>query len=86
MKSIKFENNTTKVFLQSCKIVFTAQTTLDLKNRYTYTLTQISFSQSLVDNLYWKRKAAKNLFYMSKKDKNQYINNITLLYYIIMRK
>lgn len=34
--------------------------------------------------MYWERRATKNLFYKSKKDENQYINNVALLYYIII--
>lgn len=34
--------------------------------------------------MYWERRATKNLFYISKKDENQYINNVALLYYIII--
>ena len=49
---------------------------------YTYIFIQIPPSQSLLDNLYWERRAAKELFYISKEDENQYINDVVLLYHV----
>lgn len=38
MESMKYRNDTIKVFLQCCKITFNAWTKLGPKNRYTYIL------------------------------------------------
>lgn len=43
-------------------------------------------SQSLLDNLYWERKAAKELFYVSKEDEDQYVKDVALLCRVTMRK
>lgn len=53
---------------------------------YTYTPIQIPPSQSLLDNLYRERRAAKELFYISKEDENQYINDVALLRRVTMRE
>lgn len=52
---------------------------------YTYTLIQIPPSQSLLDNLYQERRAAKELFYVSKEDEDQYVNDVVLLRRVTMR-
>ncbi len=46
---------------------------------YTYTPIQIPPSQRLLDNLYQERRASNELYYVSKDDENQYINDVVLL-------
>ena len=53
---------------------------------YTCTPTQIPPSQSLPDNLYRERKAAKETFYVSKEDEDQYVKDVALLRRVTMRK
>lgn len=75
---------TTKIFLPSREIALTVLTKPGSKKwaeetGYTYTPIQISPSQSLLDNLYQERGAAKELFYLSKEDEDQYVNDVALL-------
>ena len=53
---------------------------------YTYTPIRIPPSQSLLDNFYQERRAAKELFYISKEDENQYNNDVALLHRVKMRE
>ena len=56
------------------------------ETEYTYTPIQIPPSQSLLDNLHQQRRAAKELFYVSKEDEEQYVKDIALLHRVRMRK
>lgn len=56
------------------------------KTDYTYTPIQIPPSQRLLDNLYQEKKVLSELYYVSKDDKNQYINNVALLCHVTIRK
>ena len=53
---------------------------------YTYTPTQILPSQFLLDKLNQERRAAKELFYVSKDDENQYVNDVALLRRVTIRE
>ena len=53
---------------------------------FTYTPITIPPSQSLLDNLYQERRAAKELFYISKEDENPYEKDVALLRRVTMRE
>ena len=53
---------------------------------YTYTPIQIPPSQRLLDNLYQERRASNELYYVSKDDENQYINDVALLRRVTIRE
>lgn len=53
---------------------------------YTYTPITIPPSQSLLDSLYQERRAAKELFNISKEDENQYEKDVALLRHVTMRE
>lgn len=57
-----------------------------LRNRYTYTAIRIPPSQSFFDNLYRERRAAKELFYVSKEDEDRYVKDVALLRRVTMRE
>lgn len=83
----------TRIFLLSREIAFTALIKLNSKEKnglkkqdIRIPLYKIPPSQSLLDNLYRERRAAKELFYISKEDENQYINDVALLRSVTMRE
>ncbi len=53
---------------------------------YTYTPIQIPPNQRLLDNLYQERRALNELYYVTKDDENQYINNVALLHRVTIRE
>lgn len=53
---------------------------------YTYTPIQIPPSQLLLDKMYQERREAKELFYVSKEDEKQYVQDTALLRRVTLRE